>query len=128
VKSPNGWAIGMHRYEIVEPSPGMREPLAFAIPALHRDQVVTLPPGSRVLAASEFTPFASVRYDDNTVSAQGHPEFSPAFSAALIEALRDVYGPLAGPALLSLLQPEDGGRAADWLRHFIDGGGPDAPG
>jgi GMP synthase-like glutamine amidotransferase len=128
VKSPKGWAVGMHRYKIVEPPPGMREPLAFAIPAFHQDQVVTLPLGSRVLAASEFTPFASIGYDDNTVSVQGHPEFSPAFSAALIEALHDVFGPLAGPALLSLLQPEDAGRAADWLRHFIDGAGLDAPG
>ena len=128
VKSPKGWAVGMHRYEIVEPPPGMREPLAFAIPAFHQDQVVTLPPGARVLAASDFTPFASIGYDDDTVSVQGHPEFSPVFCAALIEAERDVYGPLAGPALLSLLQPEDGGRAADWLRHFIDGGGLDAPG
>ena len=106
----------------------MCEPLAFAIPAFHQDQVVTLPPGSRVLAASKFTPFAAIGYDDDTVSVQGHPEFSPAFSAALIEAQRDVYGPLADPALLSLLQPEDGGRAADWLRHFIDGAGLDAPG
>jgi len=128
VKSPKGWGIGMHRYEIIEPPPGMREPLAFAIPAFHQDQVVTLPPGARVLAASEFTPLASIGYDDDTVSLQGHPEFSPTFCAALIEAQRDVYGPLAGPALLSLLQPEDGGRAADWLRHFIDGGGLDAPG
>ncbi len=128
VKSPKGWGVGMHRYEIVEPPPGMREPLAFAIPAFHQDQVVTLPPGARVLAASAFTPFASIGYDDDTVSVQGHPEFSPAFSAALIEARRDVYGPLAGPALLSLLQPEDGGRAADWLRRFVDGSGLDAPG
>ena len=127
-KSPKGWGIGMHRYEIVDPPPGMIEPLALAIPAFHQDQVVTLPPGSRVLAASKFTPFASIGYDDDTVSVQGHPEFSLAFSAALIEAQRDVYGPLADPALLSLLQPEDGGRAADWLRHFIDGAGLDAPG
>jgi GMP synthase-like glutamine amidotransferase len=127
-KSPKGWAVGMHRYEIVEPPPGMREPLAFAIPAFHQDQVVTLPPGARVLAASAFTPFASIGYDDNTVSVQGHPEFSPAFSAALIGALRDVFGPLADRALLSLLQPEDGGRAASWLRQFIDGSGLDAPG
>jgi GMP synthase-like glutamine amidotransferase len=127
-RSPKGWAVGVHRYEIVEPPPEMREPLAFAIPAFHQDQVVALPPGARVLAASEFTPFASIGYDDNTVSVQGHPEFSAAFSAALIEAKRDVYGPLAAPALLSLLQPKDGGRAADWLRRFVDGGGLDTPG
>ena len=127
-RSPKGWGIGMHRYEIVEPPPGMREPLGFAIPAFHQDQVVSLPPGARVLATSEFTPFASIGYDDDTVSVQGNPEFTPAFSAALIEAQRHLYGPLAGPALLSLLQPEDGGRAADWLRQFVDGGGLDTPG
>ncbi len=127
-RSPNGWGLGMHRYEIVEPPPKMVEPLGFAIPAFHRDQVSTLPPGARVLAASKFTPFAVLGYDDDTVSVQGHPEFSPAFSAALIEARRDIFGPLADQALLSLLQPEDGGRAARWLQGFIEGDGLDAPG
>jgi GMP synthase-like glutamine amidotransferase len=118
-KSPKGWGIGLHRYDVVEPPPGMVEPSSFAMPAFHQDQVVTLPPGARVLAASAFTPFAAISYDDDTVSIQGHPEFSPAFSAALIEAKRDIYGPLADTALLSLLQPEDGGRASAWLRNFI---------
>ncbi len=127
-KSPKGWGLGMHRYELIEPPPGMVEPLGLAIPAFHQDQVVTLPPGTRVLASSDFTPFAAIGYDDDTVSVQGHPEFTPAFSAALIQARRDVYGALADRALLSLLQPEDGGRAAGWLRTFIDGGGLDAPG
>ena len=127
-KSPKGWGVGLHRYHIVEPPPGMIEPLAFAIAAFHQDQVVELPPGARVLAASEFTPFAAIGYDDTAVSVQGHPEFSPAFSAALIENRRTVFGPLADPALLSLLQPEDSGRTADWLRNFIDGAGLDTPG
>jgi GMP synthase-like glutamine amidotransferase len=127
-KSSKGWGLGMHRYEIVGPPPGMVEPLGLAIPAFHQDQVTTLPPGARVLAASRFTPFAAMGYDDDTVSVQGHPEFSPAFSAALIEARRDVYGPLANSALLLLLQPDDGGRTANWLRRFIDGSGLDAPG
>lgn len=127
-RSPKGWGLGLHRYEIIEPPPGMVDPVGFAIPAFHQDQVVTLPPGARVLAASRFTPYAVLGYDDMTVSLQGHPEFSPAFSAALIEAERDRYGPLADQALLSLLQPEDGGRAGAWLRGFIDGGGLDTPG
>ncbi len=127
-RSPKGWELGLHRYEIVAPPPGMREPLAFAIPAFHRDQVVKLAPGSRVLVSSAFTPFAGVGYDDDTVSVQGHPEFSIAFSAALIKEEQDVFGALAAPALLSLLQPEDGARTAEWLRRFIDGEGLDAPG
>ena len=126
--SPKGWSVGMHRYEIVNPPPGMVEPVAFAIPAFHQDQVTSLPPGARVLAASGFTPYAALGYDDQTVSIQGHPEFSTGFSAALIEARRAMYGPLTDPALLSLLQPDDGGRAAKWLRTFVDGGGLDTPG
>ncbi len=127
-RAPQGWGVGMHRYEIVAPPPGMVEPRAFAIPAFHQDQVVSLPPGARVLAASAFTPYATLGYDDDTVSVQGHPEFTPEFAAALIEEERERYGALALPALLSLLQPEDGGRAAEWLRGFIDGAGLDAPG
>jgi len=128
VKSPKGWGLGMQRYEIVEPPAEMVEPLAFAIPAFHQDQVTVLPPGARVLARNRFTPFAAIGYDDDTVSVQGHPEFSPAFSAALITAQRDPYGSLADPALLSLLQPSDGGRVADWFRRFIDGGTLSTPG
>ena len=127
-KSAKGWGLGMHRYEGVEPPPGMIEPRGFAIPAFHQDQVVTLPPGARVLAASAFTPFASIGYDDDTVSLQGHPEFSLEFCAALILSEREVYGRLADQALLSLLQPGDSGRAAAWLRRFIDGGNLDTPG
>ena len=41
VKSPKGWGVGMHRYEIIEPPPGMVEPVGFAIPAFHQDQVAT---------------------------------------------------------------------------------------
>jgi len=106
----------------------MVEPLTVALPAFHQDQVVTLPPGARVLAASNFTPYAALGYDDDTFSIQGHPEFTPEFSAALIEAQRDRYGSLADTVLLSLWQPDDGGRAAAWLRGFVDGGGLDTPG
>ena len=121
IKSPKGWGLGLHRYEIVEPPPSMREPAGIAIPAFHQDQVVSLPPGARVLAASDFTPYAAIGYDDVTLSVQGHPEFTPHFSAALIEAQRAVYGPLADPALLSLMQPDDRARSAEWLQDFIDG-------
>ena len=127
IKSPKGWGLGLHRYEIVEPPPSMVEPRGLAIPAFHQDQVVTLPPGAHVLAASDFTPFASIGYDENTLSVQGHPEFTIHFSAALIEAKRDVYGPIADTALLSLLQPHDCDRAAEWLQHFVDGDGLESP-
>ena len=127
VKSPKGWGIGLHRYEIVEPPPFMREPIGLAIPASHQDQVVTPPPGARVLAASAFTPYATLGYDDQTLSVQAHPEFTPGFAAALIESRREVYGDKAGPALLSLQQPDDCGRAAEWLQNFVDGGGMEGP-
>ena len=47
------------------------------------------PPGARVVAASDFTPFAALAYADQpAISFQGHPEFDPAFATALIEGPR----------------------------------------
>ena len=62
-KSPKGWGLGMHRYQIVDAPPDMVEPLTVAIPAFHQDQVVTLPPDARVIAASGFTPYAALGYE-----------------------------------------------------------------
>lgn len=114
VKSPKGWAVGMHRYEIVEPPPGMREPLAFAIPAFHQDQVVTLPPGSRVLAASEFTPFRLDRLRRHGVGA-GPPRVQPCLLRSLNRGAARRLRPARGPGTAVLITAggwRPGGRLA----------------
>ncbi|HEY5105161.1 MAG TPA: type 1 glutamine amidotransferase [Caulobacteraceae bacterium] len=123
VKSPKGWGIGLHRYQVASRCLWMDDAPSVAAPASHQDQVVRSPPGATVLAASEFTPLGMLAYDDpRAISIQLHPEFEPDFAAALIEARgpsRYGEGP-AKDALASLTAPDDRRRLGRWLRAFLD--------
>lgn len=122
VKSERGWGVGLHRYAIERPQTWTDAP-SVAIPASHQDQVVTLPPGATVVGGSAFTPFGMLSYgDQSAISMQFHPEFDPAYAAALIEARRgtrytDVQ---ADAAIATLHQPNDRPRVGGWITTFLD--------
>jgi GMP synthase-like glutamine amidotransferase len=122
VKSPKGWGVGLHRYEVRHQAPWMDDATHLDVPASHQDQVVQLPPGARVTAASAFTPYAGLDYGD-AVSFQFHPEFDAAFGMALVEERRDMYGLLADPAIASFGQPNDCARVGRWIGRFLDAPG-----
>lgn len=118
-KSDKGWGAGLHRYTIVRSEPWIDTAGTIAIPASHQDQVVVQPPGTEVVAASNFTPFAALAWTDRpAISFQFHPEFSPAFAKALIEKRYDVV-PDPEAAIASLDAPNDNGRVAGWIRRFL---------
>jgi len=122
VKSPKGWGVGLHRYDIAERRPWMDEADQISLSASHQDQVVELPPGAAVLAGSDFCPYAMLAYDDApAISIQPHPEFTPAFSAELIgrQRGRSLSDELADAALKSLEAPDDHARVAGWIAEFL---------
>lgn len=116
IKSPMGWGLGLHDYDIHD---GFGDVTRLSWTAFHQDQVVRAPDGAEVLASSAFTPFAALRYDTDAISIQPHPEFSPGFSKALIEAQRPIYGDRAAPAIESLDRAPDNALAGDWMARFI---------
>lgn len=122
-KSPRGWGVGRHFYNVVEQARWMDPPLArFALSASHQDQVEVLPPGARVLARSDHTDFAALAYDHTpAISFQGHPEMPDSFVAALYGVRRG--GPLSeaqvDDALRSLRQPSDAATIARWIAAFF---------
>lgn len=121
VKSPEGWGIGVQRYAVAHRAPWMDEGAAAEIraAACHQDQVVAAPPDARVIASSAFTPLAALDYGD-AISFQFHPEFTPEFGRALVEARRDLYGALADPALASYGgPPDDHARVGRWIGRFL---------
>ncbi len=122
VKSPKGWGVGLQRYDVLGRADWMDGAASVHVPALHQDQVVACPPGARVTLANAFTPFAGLDYGD-AVSFQFHPEFTADFAMALIEARRDRYGALAGPAIASYGQPDDCARVGQWIGRFLDAPG-----
>lgn len=121
-KSERGWGVGLHRYDVRSVEPWMEPPLrTVAIPVSHQDQVVEPPPGARVILGSPFTPFAGLAWDDDAVSLQGHPEFTPAYAADLTAGRRERIGAaLVDEALDSLTLPDDRRSVGAWLRRFIE--------
>ena len=119
IKSPKGWAAGLQRYEIVHPQRWTNGEREVAVPASHQDQVVMQPPGTEIVAASDFTPFAALAWTDRpAISFQFHPEFSPAYAKALIEKRYDkVNDPDA--AIASLGAPNDNEAVGSWIRRFL---------
>lgn len=121
IKSPKGWGLGLHRYEVTAPQPWM-DASRLTIPASHQDQVVELPPGASVIAASAFTPFGMLAYADQAaISLQLHPEFEPAYARALIESRRGrrYTDTQADQAILSFEQPDDRSRVGGWIQRFL---------
>lgn len=121
MKYNDGWGIGLHRYEVKEVASWMDPVQSFAIPVSHQDQVVEQPPATSVVAASPFTRFAVLQYQDQpAISFQCHPEFEPEYAAALIESRR---ARLADPetAIASLGHPNDRALVGGWIRRFFEG-------
>jgi GMP synthase-like glutamine amidotransferase len=124
IKSPKGWGVGLHRYEVVGHRAWMDEARTIAAAASHQDQVVEAPPNTTVLAASDFTPLGMLVYDDQpAISIQLHPEFDPAYAQALIELRRGSrYGEAqADAAINSLDEPDDRARLGRWIGRFLKG-------
>jgi GMP synthase-like glutamine amidotransferase len=125
VKSPKGWGLGEHTYEIVRPEPWMDGADQIRLPASHQDQVVEPPPGSDVVAGSAFTPIGALAWRDQpAISLQLHPEFEPAYAIALLEARRGrlLTEDETDRAIASFQAPDDRARVGGWIRRFlIDG-------
>ncbi len=122
VKSPKGWGVGLHAYTLMEPVPVLASQTRLAAPASHQDQVVVLPPGARVLGASDFTPYGMLAYDDQpAISIQLHPEFEPDYARALIEARRGsrYADEQADQAVASYAAPDDRAALGAWISAFL---------
>jgi len=131
-----GWAVGVHRNEIIRRLPWMLPPLSqLALLASHKDQVVQLPADAELYAASKFCPYAGFTIGEHTLCIQGHPEFCRAYAAQLMQLRRRLLGEatfLAGMASLHLDQHAlgksnisqaniDGADMGGWLINFFRG-------
>jgi GMP synthase-like glutamine amidotransferase len=122
IRSPKGWGVGLHAYDIVSHRPWMDSDAPIRLSVSHQDQVVSAPPGAEVLAASAFTPFGMLAYPERrAISLQAHPEFDADYTRALIESRRGsrIADDFADQAVASLAGDDDRERVAVWLRRFL---------
>jgi GMP synthase-like glutamine amidotransferase len=122
-KSPKGWGVGRHTYDIIGRRPWMTDAGAsIALAVSHQDQIITPPDGAETLARSAHTDHAMVAYRDAPImTIQGHPEFGDAFVSALYNARRglSLTDDMADAAIESLAAPEDNGLVAEWMVAFL---------
>ena len=120
IKSPNGWGVGMSKNTITQQKPWMHPPSnKFNLLISHQDQVLELPPGTEILARNDFCPFYMLQIGNN-LTIQGHPEFSKAYSEALIEDRKDILDKARyEQGLMSLQWDKDDVLVAQWIINFL---------
>lgn len=121
-KSDRGWGCGVHEYRVVETRPWMEgAKQTLSIIAMHQDQVITPPPGSTVLAQSEFCPYGLLAYGETAMSIQPHPEFDADFERRLLATRRGSVVPeaIADAALAGLDAPTDAAVFGRWMTRFF---------
>ncbi|STX37818.1 glutamine amidotransferase-related protein [Legionella feeleii] len=123
IKSPKSWGVGMSQNKMTQQKPWMiPQRDNFKLLVSHQDQVVTLPLNAEILAGSDFCPFYMLQFGDNLFTIQGHPEFTKAYSQALIEDRERILGKECyEQGLKSLQQDADDELIAQWIINFLRG-------
>jgi GMP synthase-like glutamine amidotransferase len=113
-RSEQGWGVGVKEVDVL-PELGLGE--SYRVLTSHQDQVETIPPGGEILGWNEHCPVSMLRVGSKMLGIQGHPEFDPAYSRALMELRRGRAIPelLVEEGLASLDRAPDSGRLADWI-------------
>ena len=121
VKSERGWGVGMSFNRLTERAAWMdpwQEGLDLVVS--HQDQVSRLPAGAVVLAASDFCPVYVMQVGEIFLGVQGHPEFSKAYSADLMELRRGkIPGNRDREGQASLNAPVDDQLMVRWILNFM---------
>jgi GMP synthase-like glutamine amidotransferase len=116
-----GWGIGVHTYDVHRQKPWMTPASRqVSVVASHMDQVVAPPPGSEVLAGSDFCPVGMLQIGDNLLTFQTHPEITKSFARDLYSARTERLGAgLAAQALASLDLGTHSNLMGTWITQFI---------
>lgn len=120
-RASKGWGVGVHRYRLLEKPQWMSPRLdELSLLISHQDQVTRLPANATLIASSDFCPFAVYQVGDRVLCFQGHPEFVPEYSRALLDNRRQALGEeVYQQAVATLEQPHQGDIAAEWLMRFV---------
>ena len=119
-KAEQGWGIGVHSLNVTQTESWMQpEQSSCGIQYSHRDQVVRLPEHSVLLGESDHCPVAMYRVGETMLGIQGHPEFSAAYTEALVRGRTDLIGADKVNAA-QFHAPTDEAIITNWLAKFLD--------
>ena len=120
-KSEKGWGVGINIYKFAGAPFHRAEAGELKLIASHQDQVSVLPPGARNVVSNTHCENAGFVMGDHIFTLQGHPEFVPDYSEAIMAFRFDMIGGdrvAEGRASLEMHQHE-GARVASWMVDFF---------
>jgi len=122
-RAGDGWQVGIHEYEVVDPQPWM-EPgdRSVALIASHEDQVMAVPENATLLLRTEGCPVAGLTFGDRAWTVQPHPEFTVDLADHLLAQRSELIGAekvLAARATLD--RTPDQAVVARWIDRFLTG-------
>ncbi|TLV00840.1 glutamine amidotransferase-related protein [Dyadobacter luticola] len=122
LKSPGGWCVGVHRFDITHPEMWMQPHLpSLNMLMMCQDQVMTMPEDSTLLATSEHCPVAMFRVGENMLGMQAHPEFTRLYDKALMELRVERIGEeKVRLGIESLALEVHRTEAAQWIKNFAE--------
>jgi len=117
-RSERGWGVGVKEVEVL-PELGLGR--SYRVLTSHQDQVETIPTGGEILGWNQHCPVSMLRVGSKIIGIQGHPEFHPSYSRALMELRRGTVIPeaIVDAGLATLGQPFDSARLAEWIMGVI---------
>lgn len=120
-KSDKGWGVGVHSSEIYTEKSWMNPLLpATNLVVSHQDQVTKLPETAELIAGNTFCPYGMFKLGDNILAMQGHPEFSKAYSKALMHYREENIGTdVLQEGIRSLQKSTDEEVMAQWMIRFL---------
>ena len=123
-RSDVGWGVGVQPAVLTGGEswipPSCKQ---FGIVYCHRDQVISLPDGARLIARTAHCPIAAFARGDHVLGIQGHPEFSTGLATDLYSDML----PELGTKAMALAQGTLNGGTdrvdiASWILRFISNG------
>lgn len=120
-KSPNGWCVGVHQFEVKTQQEWMNPASEqLNILMMCQDQIIELPPHTKVLASSEKCPFGMIQVGGNMLGLQGHSEFSKDYNKVLMEKRIDRMGAsVVAAGIDSLDLPLQRDLIREWVFNFL---------
>ncbi len=122
--SDKGWGVGASSCEVVTSHACMQQDEAATEVSLlysHQDQITRLPPETQVIMANDFCQYAMIESGERFLGIQGHPEFSKAYSRALLELRRERLPETVHKRAIESLNNElDSQRVKQWILRYLE--------
>ena len=121
-KSPNGWCVGVHEFEIIKHESWMTpESDQVNLLMMCQDQIVDLPANTKVLGSAKICPNGIIQVGQTFLGIQGHPEYSAAYDQLLMENRVGRMGEeIVEAGIKSFEKPIHVEIVKEWMLQFIE--------